>query len=727
MEPAVRQHLHSVTLRTLQAHAFNRASSLAAYTLTDILQQYLTLLAATAKQHAEHSGRTGQGCNVWDVMAALSEVGVEVDELEEFVLGEAVDMKPYALANRRAEEKEKPGVREEEEEDVVSRKLDSLADIRTLTSVGLEKDSNTAITLHYGRIPSPVLSSPSISSPERASSPLPIPISGIQPTPPDGHFETSSKGKERAVHPIYDPNLGLQTKDGPLTMDLSTPPPVVPPLVLPLSPPISECGLSPLSSPDSRLSKRARHTSWDPPDHVPDFLPPFPGVVAPSGTLEGSQKTQGASVLASAASQLKQSEQQAPPSRRIPLPLRPAVTSKSTYTKAIKYGQSSIAGKPVDLPDQSLWDQGVPPTPGDGNGMISWKKKGGQSSLQPLIAAYHVLQADPQPATNPSRLRVAHLLGSTAPSRYTSADSLFAISSPPPPRFPPPTPTHAVPIPSEDGTAPPKSGPPLPKLGNKVISDAIRDADDLSSPWMQSNLTPIARSLLPSHLYSKATQLPPPPPLRPSAPPNGGSSDPPEPLLYHTPALAPWSSALDSDEAKKRVGRKTLIRESGGKRLPDAQLFATWDWPTKNPDEALVARRGRLTSYPTSSFVGGVVGGTTLQTGGVAGGLSAVNSPNLTIRTNFGNGTPMKSPMLPSAPPRGFVVPALPAKAATRGRSGSATTTATVTEVASPIAMNGVYESGLGGGGSPNGIERSRMPDVSLYLGPPTARSHGWD
>lgn len=130
MESAVRQHLHSVTLRTLQAHAFNRASSLAAYTLTDVLQQYLTLLAATAKQHAEHSGRTGQGCNIWDVMAALSEVGVEVDELEEFVLGEAVDMKPYALANRRTEEKERPDAREEEEEDVVSRKLDSLADIQ---------------------------------------------------------------------------------------------------------------------------------------------------------------------------------------------------------------------------------------------------------------------------------------------------------------------------------------------------------------------------------------------------------------------------------------------------------------------------------------------------------------------------------------------------------------------------------------------------------------------
>lgn len=131
MEPAVRQHLHSVTLRTLQAHSFNRASNIAASALTDVLQQYLTLLAATAKHHAEHSGRTGQGCNVWDVLAALSEVGVEVDELQEFVLGEAVDMKPYAMANKNAEEKERSDVQQEDEEDVVSRRLDSLADIQS--------------------------------------------------------------------------------------------------------------------------------------------------------------------------------------------------------------------------------------------------------------------------------------------------------------------------------------------------------------------------------------------------------------------------------------------------------------------------------------------------------------------------------------------------------------------------------------------------------------------
>lgn len=707
MESAVRQHLHSVTLRTLQAHSFNRASSQAAYTLTDVLQQYLTLLAATAKQHAEHSGRTSQGCNVWDVMAALSEVGVEVDELEEFVLGEAADMKSYALTNRNVEVKERSdGHEEAENEDIVSRRLDSLADIQTSISVGLEKDPTVAIPLHYGRIPSPVPSSPSISSPVPPSSPPPIPISGIQPTPPDGHFETSDKGKERAVHSIYDPTLlGLQSHGGAITMDLSTPPPVVPPLVLPPSPPISERGLSLPSSPDSRFSKRPRHAAWDPPEHVPDFLPPFPGTFTRSATLEGTRKSQDATALPSTTPLPKQSDQQAPPPRRIPLPLRPATLSKSTYTKAIKYGQSSFAGKSMDLPDQSLWDLGVPPTPGDGSGMGSWKKRGGQSSLQPLIAAYHVLQADPQPATNPSRLRVAHLLGSTAPSRYTSADSLFAISSPPPPRFNPPTPTYAVLTPPEDGSGLPKSLPPLPKLGSKVISDVIREADDLSSPWVQSNLTPLTRSLLPPHLYSKATQLPPPPPLRPPAPPNTASSDPPDPLLYHSPALAPWSSAVDSDEARKRVGRKPLIRESGSKRLPDAQLFATWDWPTKNPEEPLVARRGRLASYPTASFVGGIVGGAAGQAGGAGGVVGAANSPNLTIRTSFGNGTPIKSPIPPS---RGFVVPALPASVAVRGRSSSATTTETVTEASSPVVMNGVYESGLGG---PNGIERSRIPD----------------
>ncbi|KAG9019417.1 hypothetical protein FRB90_002569 [Tulasnella sp. 427] len=721
MEPAVRQHLHSVTLRTLQAHSFNRASSLAAYTLTDVLQQYLTLLAATAKQHAEHSGRDGQGCNVWDVLAALSEVGVELDELEEFISGEALDMKPYILTTKNTGEKERSDAQEEgeEEEDVVSRRLDSLADIQTSISLGLEKDADSAISLHYGPISSSLPLSPSPSSPAPSPPPSLIPITGIHTTPPDGKFESHGKGKDRLVHSIYDPNpFSLPVSDGHIaTMDLSTPPPVVPPLVLPPSPPISERGGSLPSSPDSRHSKRARHSSWNPPEHIPDFLPPFPGAFTQSSTSENAQKHQGAAALGPITTSPKQSVQPVPPARRIPLPLRPAITSKSTYTKSIKYGQSSIAGRPVDLPDQSLWDQGVPPTPGQGNGIGSLKRKDGPSSLQPLIAAYHVLQADPQPATNPSRLRVAHLLGRTAPSRYTTADSLFTISSPPPPRFAPPMPTQAVSLPPEDGTGSFKSPAPLPKLGNKVISDGIREADDLSSPWMQSNLTPLTRSLLPPHLYSKVTQLPPPPPLRPSAPGNAGASEPLEPLLYHRPSLAPWSTAVDSDEAKKRVGRKPLIRESGGKKLPDAQLFATWDWPTKNPEEPLLAKRGRLGSYPTSSFVGGFAGSAASQFGGTGGGLSAANSPNLTIRTSLGHGTPIKSPMLSSATSRGFIVPAPPLSAPGRGRAGNSTTTATMTEVQTSLAMNGSHEPGLGGG-SVNGIERGRMPDVSALFRP---------
>ncbi|KAG8902799.1 hypothetical protein FRB99_004098 [Tulasnella sp. 403] len=628
MEPSVLQHLHSVTLRTLHAHSFNRASSVAAHVLTDILSRYLSLLAATSKAYAEHSGRDGGGVNVWDVLGALDELGVSLEELEEFSRSEGREMSGYGLTKGITSDLEKVEGEALAESSAAARRLDSLADIKSAISEGLETDFSDTFMLDYRPLRSPILESRSSPGSSPPHSPR---INGIYSHLVNG-VGGPDKGKGREI--VTDNTMTIHEE--PITM--LSPRPVPPLLVLPLSP-VSNPSYSPppSRSPDGRANKRPRHASWNPPEHIPDFLPPFPGSARqndqPMEENTGDEDTKPA--------------MPPPPPRRIPLPLRPSTTSKSSYTKSIAYSQSSAVPRFGDLPDEVPLHIPLPSTP-NGTG----KPSKATSSLQPLIAAYHVLQTDTQPATNPSRLRVAHLLAASAPIRYSTLDSLFSSSTPSPPRCPAPLPTFPVPISSTDPNAPPPSGPPLPKVGNKVVSDDLKAADQMSTTWMQSNLLRVARGVLPPHLYAKVTQQVPPPPLRPpSAAPNTNTKDAnaeqSEPLLYHKPISAPWNSSADANEYKKKDAKKNMFRDMGnaGKKLPEASLFATWDWTTKEPEEPLAVRRGRLSSYPTASFVGGVVAG------GV--GPAGLSSPSPSL-----NG--LRSPA-PTA--KGFAVPGLPASA----------------------------------------------------------------
>lgn len=93
MEP--RSYLHAVTSLTLQSHSFSRSSSNAANVLTDLLARYLDLVATSCVQLAEHAGRDGAGVNIHDVIAALEDVGVGVEELMEFAEGEGKEMQSY--------------------------------------------------------------------------------------------------------------------------------------------------------------------------------------------------------------------------------------------------------------------------------------------------------------------------------------------------------------------------------------------------------------------------------------------------------------------------------------------------------------------------------------------------------------------------------------------------------------------------------------------------------
>ncbi|QRW26308.1 bromodomain associated protein [Rhizoctonia solani] len=87
MDGTAHQHLHRATLRVLHSHNFSSSSSLASHTLTALYAEYLDLLARSFAAHSHHGGRTNPS---WpDAVNALSEVGVDVDELSTWLGTEA--------------------------------------------------------------------------------------------------------------------------------------------------------------------------------------------------------------------------------------------------------------------------------------------------------------------------------------------------------------------------------------------------------------------------------------------------------------------------------------------------------------------------------------------------------------------------------------------------------------------------------------------------------------
>ncbi|KAG8964411.1 hypothetical protein FRC03_001812 [Tulasnella sp. 419] len=646
METSVRQHVHSVTLRTLHSHNFTRTSSQASTVLTDVVVRFIDLLALTSVQHAEHAGR--RGVNVFDAVAALEDVGMGIEELMEFVEGEGRDIARYSLVKASGGGEQVVAAAGpstvtttltagNDMLPAVSRRIDSLADIKSSLSQGARIDSDDAILLRYERIATPDLSQ--TASPHESPSPLALGTPSSSPSSNGFHSlpnmlngARSSKGKQREVEPTL---IDMDAMDiSPVQQDRR---PVTP--TLPLSP-VSNPAYSPPSSP---TRKRPRSLNWNPPPHVPDFLPPFPGQDTSSSQKEKTSQNNKSSSFTDPSLNTLSPRQRPPPPPRLPL----LSSVKSSYTKSIPYSVSSLAASSTgyDLPPDTLTS-----TP-------SSQPLKPSASLQLLISAYNMLQSETLPATNPSRLKVAHYLARTAPQRYSNPDTLFGGTSPNLPRSSAPLPTHPVPLdPNAKGTLPP----PQPKpINDRNGGEGGAGGFDLSMPHLQSNLSKLAKELLAPGFYSRTTQLPPPPPLLASATisinsdPGPTQSQPQmEPVLYSKPIMAPWNSEAASsvgDKDDEDGGKPSLKKKNrkgnekagadGAASLPDAKLYATWDWTSKEWTEPLVARRGRMDSFS--------LGGNTSSSG--AGAAAWVGSP--VVGTPGGMLVPIpivavKSPML---------------------------------------------------------------------------------
>lgn len=99
MDSGAQKLLESAVQRTLHAHAFSRSSSQASSVLTDLLSRYMTLLTSTCAKYSQHAGRTG--LTIRDAMGALNELGVSMEELNDYCATEGKEMNRYALYTAR--------------------------------------------------------------------------------------------------------------------------------------------------------------------------------------------------------------------------------------------------------------------------------------------------------------------------------------------------------------------------------------------------------------------------------------------------------------------------------------------------------------------------------------------------------------------------------------------------------------------------------------------------
>ena len=103
MDAGAKKLLETVTIETLHANNFSRASTQATQVLTDLLSKYLLLLSATCAKYAEHAGRLR--LTAQDTVSALDELGLGVEELSEYCAGEGRELSRYARhTSRRMED-----------------------------------------------------------------------------------------------------------------------------------------------------------------------------------------------------------------------------------------------------------------------------------------------------------------------------------------------------------------------------------------------------------------------------------------------------------------------------------------------------------------------------------------------------------------------------------------------------------------------------------------------
>ncbi|KAF5326067.1 hypothetical protein D9611_000873 [Ephemerocybe angulata] len=569
MDPCAQKLLESATHKTLHAHAFSRASSQATAVLTDLLSRYLQLLSGTCAAYAGHAGRST--LTVYDALAALEELGAGLEDLKDYGEGEGRELGRYALHSARRQEE--------------------LNDFRGQIMEGMKQDKDDAIPLEYARFDGPIEESEDEESGESEDEGLGL----------DADAEGEVIGEDDSM----DVDSPLKRHHG-----FMGPPP------LPLSP-VS-------NSPPSPSRKRPRTANWSPPEYVPDFLPPFPsistatdpGTMPASGldSLRPSPLTQTFDLPSTSAAGAAAEENRAVAAAlQVPQTLT-TTTSTSDILVQVPYSQSTLSG----LPERHLPGPPPPPSNTSSRPMIVAPRQSIPQVESSFIAAYHYILTHPPPTTPPpstlQRHRVAMSLLSLiqSSSRWTPSDSLYGSIAPCPPRVATVPPSYPVAVTDlgagqqvKDGAG---NGFKFPGSNNRPVATVDRLAPLVAQP--SSRLPDLARSVLHPAILARSTRLVHPPVL------HRGS----KPLVYGPGVPAPWNSnpipPTDANgvpqtplttKAKDSLNGKGDDGESNKPAIPDALLFATWDYDSKDYRVPLPRHRTRMGSVASGSGSGATI------------------------------------------------------------------------------------------------------------------------
>ncbi|KAJ6463331.1 hypothetical protein C8R45DRAFT_1176831 [Mycena sanguinolenta] len=350
--------------------------------------------------------------------------------------------------------------------------------------------------------------------------------------------------------------------------------------------------------------KRQRTLDWE--GHIPDFLPPFPLVEdAPESPRAESPQPLMPPPLPSAAGAAA-------------APLGPQLTATSTsaadYVLQVPYDASSLA-------DVSQWHlpgpppRPPPPTQTPSNSARPPNASGAPApTLNPQLALYkafyHILKnptRDPA-APTPARHRVALglLTHSALVPRWEVPDSMYASSAPSAPRAWPIVPTFAVPASSKH--APDADDTPQRRFPSTTRSVATPDRIAPLVASQGSRLPELSRRVLPPSVYTRVTKLSHPPAL--SRVKNGATF-----LKYGQGVPAPWNAPPSGAQGGDGDGKG---KDGDGGRIPDARVYATWEYEAKDFRAPLNLRKVRGaaqsqahagTSAPTPSRRSSRVGG----------------------------------------------------------------------------------------------------------------------
>ncbi|PPQ90263.1 hypothetical protein CVT25_013088 [Psilocybe cyanescens] len=563
MDSGAHKLLESAVQRTLHAHAFSRSSSQASSVLTDLLSRYMTLLTSTCAKYAQHAGRTG--LSVSDAMGALNELGVSIEELSDYCATEGRELSRYAL--------------------YTARRVEDLHEFRSQLADGLRQDHDDAIPLEYARCPTPLLEELEDDDDEDASG-------------EEDESETEIQSRLDMPHATSD-------------MDVDSSP-VLTGIISRKRPPLRQntppLPLSPISNPSSPQRKRARASHWEPPEYIPDFLPPFPNLSDDRPSSPAFEHAPAPHILPVM-----------PPPTQIPettVPEKPSLTLSQSLTTAaasdilvqVPYSQSSLSS----VPEWHLPSGPPPPPPARQNRLPT-------PQIEPtLISAYHHILTHPPPPElpplNPSRHKVAMALIQLAQSnpRWNPADSLFGSVGPCAPRVATIGPSYPIAIGDTPGVGDQKGKGEgqdkdlkLPTTISRPVSGTERIAPFISQ--QTSRIPDLARHILPSSILARTSRLAHPPVL------HRGS----RPLIYGPGIPAPWnanavSSGTDPVPPTPMASKPKDAPPPNGSSskdspvkpvLPDARLFATWDYEPKDfkvPLAPVVRSRNRMGSMQAS-------------------------------------------------------------------------------------------------------------------------------